>query len=79
MWLVHNTSGEEGWYIPQENQRGICPLLVFVKDKGIWRTKLWISNETRIRPKKSLILLYLFKICTGQKPQKIEITVYPRL
>jgi len=51
MWLVHNTSGEEGWYIPQANQQGICPLLVFVKDGGIWRTKLWMTNEIRIRPK----------------------------
>ena len=51
MWLVHNTSGEEGWHIPQGNQRCPCPLLVFVKDGGIWKTKLWMSNETRIRPK----------------------------
>ena len=51
MWLVHNTSGEEGWHIPQVNQPVICPLLVFVKDGGLWRTKLWMTNETRIRPK----------------------------
>ncbi len=51
MWLVHNTSGEEGWYIPQIHQPVICPLLVFVKDGGIWRTKLWMSNEIHIRPK----------------------------
>lgn len=51
MWLVHNTSDEEGWHIPQENQREPCSLLVYVEEGGIWRTKLWMSNETRIRPK----------------------------
>ncbi len=51
MWLVHNISGEEGWHIPQENQREPCPLLVYVEEEGIWRTKLWMTNETRIRPK----------------------------
>lgn len=51
MWLVHKTSGEEGWHICQENQQEICPLLVFVKDGGIWRTKLWMSDETYIRAK----------------------------
>ena len=51
MWLIHKTSSEEGWHIPQENQQGICPLLVFVKDGGAWKTKLWMSNETHIRPK----------------------------
>ena len=50
MWLVHKTSGETGWHIPQENQQGICPLLVFIEDGKIWRTKLWMNNEIRIRP-----------------------------
>lgn len=51
MWLVNDLTNEEGWYIPQENQREPCPLFVFVKDGRIWKTKQWMSNQTSIRAK----------------------------
>ena len=51
MWLIQKETGEKGWHICQENQREPCALLVFVKDGGIWRTKLWNSKETTICPK----------------------------
>lgn len=49
MWLINLLTNEEGWYIPQANQQQHCPLLVFVKDGGIWKTKQWMSNQIRIR------------------------------
>lgn len=51
MWLIHNTTKEEGWYICQVHQREPCKLLIFVKEGGIWRMKLWESDETEIRAK----------------------------
>jgi hypothetical protein len=49
MWLRHLTTEEEGWHICQENQREPCDLLVFVKEGGAWRVKLWKSADTEIR------------------------------
>lgn len=49
MWLINIITSEEGWHITQENLREPSRLLVFVKDGGVWRTNLWMSNETRIR------------------------------
>ncbi len=53
MWLVNILTNEEGWNIVNYNlhQQLPCSLLVFVQDGGAWRTKLWMSNETRIRAK----------------------------
>ena len=51
MWLVHTSTNEEGWHIPQVYLQDPNPLLVFVHDGGVWKTKYWMSNETRIRAK----------------------------
>jgi hypothetical protein len=51
MWLIHRITKEEGWHICQENQTEPCNLLVFVKEEGFWRMKLWKSEETYIRAK----------------------------
>jgi hypothetical protein len=51
MWLINTTTEEEGWHICQGSQKEPCDLLVFVKEGGIWRTKLWRSEETCIRAK----------------------------
>lgn len=51
MWLVHNVTGEEGWHICQENQRGPCNFAVFVKDGGAWRLKMWPPQQVHIRAK----------------------------
>jgi hypothetical protein len=51
MWLVNLLTNEEGWHIPQIYQKEPSPLLVFIKDGNIWKTKLWTSTETRIRAK----------------------------
>jgi hypothetical protein len=48
MWLVHRLTEEEGWHITQENQKEPCPLLVFVRTGSAWKTKYWMSDETRI-------------------------------
>ncbi len=48
MWHVHLLTNEEGWHIPQLHSHQDSPLLVFVQDGGIWKTKYWMSNETRI-------------------------------
>ncbi len=53
MWLVNTLTNEEGWNIINHNlhQQWPCPLLVFVQNGGAWKTKLWMSNEVRIRAK----------------------------
>jgi len=51
MWLIHTETGEEGWHICQQNQNQTSDLLVFIKEGGHWKTKLWKSTETHIRAK----------------------------
>jgi hypothetical protein len=51
MWLINNITGEEGWHICQLYSKQDSSLLVFVKEGGIWRTKLWNNQDTRIRAK----------------------------
>jgi hypothetical protein len=51
MWLINKVTGEVGWHICQENQKQVADLLVFVKEGGAWRTKLWASSHTSMRAK----------------------------
>jgi hypothetical protein len=51
MWLVNVETNEEGWYSRQLDQKEPCEYLVFVKDGGCWRTKLWDSSKTKLRAK----------------------------
>ncbi len=51
MWLVNLETNEEGWYCMQLDQKEPCHYLVFVKDGGCWKTKLWDSSKTKLRAK----------------------------
>ena len=51
MWLVHKETGKNGWHICQQNIKQQADLLVFVRAGGAWRTEMWCSDKTAIRPK----------------------------
>jgi hypothetical protein len=51
MWLVNLETNEEGWHSKQLDQKEPCDYLVFVKDGGCWKTKLWDCRKIKLRAK----------------------------